>query len=71
VPPLVLHRKNPPVRKHRNKIRVRLLVRDLGPEGKLHPFNEPDPDSNLVVPVDVEHAADLLPLCSRSLARWM
>jgi DNA modification methylase len=59
VSPLVFHHKDAPVRKHRHEIRVKLVVRELEPEGRLLPINVPNPVANLVVPVEMNGAIEL------------
>jgi hypothetical protein len=61
VPSLVFHHKDAPVRKHRHKIRVKLVVRELEPEGRFLPINVPNPVANLVEPVEVDSTIELLP----------
>jgi DNA modification methylase len=60
MPTLVFDNKYAPVRKHRHKIRVKLIVRELEPEGRLLPVDVPDPVANLVVPVEVKRTIELL-----------
>lgn len=60
MPPLVFHHKDAPVRKHRHKIRVKLVVRELEPEGRLLPVDVPNPVANLVEPVEMDGAIELL-----------
>ena len=59
VPPLVFHHKDAPVRKHRHKIRVKLVVRELEPEGRFLPINVPNPVANLVEPVEMDGTIEL------------
>lgn len=62
MPPLVFHHKNAPVRKHRHKIRVKLVVRELEPEGRFLPVDVPHPVANLVAPVEMDSAVEAIPV---------
>ena len=57
---LVFDDKDVPVRKHRNKVRVELRVRELEPEGGSLSLDVLDPIPNLVEPVQVDGTVKLL-----------